>query len=197
MIVLHEVLAASRKTWKSPAYEHYTISLRRNETSAGEKLLYFVFKCKFDNASHPTISRPRSNTSWGTSNLINANKKCDSTRAVQPDASGSNSLSSADSNGPVPFSNAAFRALIALRSAASNRAFNEVKDPFFIQCIELLRPGTRVPSPSTVSDDVKFLHAKMCERVAEYFEVRTSRFILPPLINHAYVETRARSPCCN
>ncbi|KAJ6624792.1 hypothetical protein B0H10DRAFT_1668944, partial [Mycena sp. CBHHK59/15] len=51
-----------------------------------------------------------------------------------------------------------YRALVALRCASSHRPFNAVQDPYYLEEVELLRPGTKVPSPRTVSHDIHTLY---------------------------------------
>jgi hypothetical protein len=63
------------------------------------------------------------------------------------------------------------RAMIAIRCAVSRRPFNTVSDPFYLQEIELLRPGTQVPTPSTVSRDIQNIYQAGSDVVKEYFSV--------------------------
>ncbi|EPQ54971.1 hypothetical protein GLOTRDRAFT_24990, partial [Gloeophyllum trabeum ATCC 11539] len=62
------------------------------------------------------------------------------------------------------------RALVALRCASSYRPFNSVHDPFYVAEVELLRPGTKPPSSSTVSRDVRLIYAEGSKSVREYFK---------------------------
>ncbi|EIN06123.1 hypothetical protein PUNSTDRAFT_34754, partial [Punctularia strigosozonata HHB-11173 SS5] len=50
------------------------------------------------------------------------------------------------------------RALIALRCSASHRSFNSVLDADYRAEVEMLRPGTTLPSPLTVSRDAKAIY---------------------------------------
>ncbi|KZP09649.1 hypothetical protein FIBSPDRAFT_759663 [Athelia psychrophila] len=43
------------------------------------------------------------------------------------------------------------RAIIMMRCAMSRRPFNMIKDPFYLQEVQLLYPSTQLPSTSTVS----------------------------------------------
>ncbi|EIN05206.1 hypothetical protein PUNSTDRAFT_36609, partial [Punctularia strigosozonata HHB-11173 SS5] len=45
------------------------------------------------------------------------------------------------------------RALIALRCASSHRSFNSVLDADYRAKVEMLRPGTVLPSPLTILRD--------------------------------------------
>jgi len=77
-----------------------------------------------------------------------------------------------DTHQPLSYSHSKHRALIAARCAASKRPFNSVADPYYIQEVEMLRPGTKLPSPATVSWDLKSMYSVGAEVVREYFSVR-------------------------
>jgi hypothetical protein len=72
----------------------------------------------------------------------------------------------------VPFSPAAHRTLIAMRCAKNHRPFNSVLDEDYRTEVEMLRPGTIVPSPVTVSRDIKAIYVEMSKSVRNYFVVR-------------------------
>jgi hypothetical protein len=55
--------------------------------------------------------------------------------------------------------------------ATSNRPANSVNDKYYKKEVELLRPGTKLPSASTVGRDLKVLYFKGSEEVKEYFSV--------------------------
>ena len=76
-----------------------------------------------------------------------------------------------DTRQPLSYSYSNHRALIAARCAASKRPFNSVADPYYVQEVEMLRPGTKLPSPATVSRDVKAMYGVGAEVVREYFLV--------------------------
>ncbi|KIJ06879.1 hypothetical protein PAXINDRAFT_58178, partial [Paxillus involutus ATCC 200175] len=63
------------------------------------------------------------------------------------------------------------RALIAMCCAVSRRPFNIVKDAQYVQEVELLRPGTVIPSPTTVLRDVTKIYKEGAKQVKEYFKV--------------------------
>ncbi|KAI9456756.1 hypothetical protein HD554DRAFT_2114471 [Boletus coccyginus] len=58
-----------------------------------------------------------------------------------------------------------------MRCARSSRPFNVVNDPEYKEEVELLRPGTKLPSAQTVSDDVRLIYDKGSKFVKEYFSV--------------------------
>lgn len=70
-----------------------------------------------------------------------------------------------------PYSPAAHRALIALRCAKNNRPFNAVLDEDYQDEIRMLRPGTVLPSPITVSRDINEIYLEMSRHVKNYFTV--------------------------
>ncbi|KAJ7723015.1 hypothetical protein DFH07DRAFT_722484, partial [Mycena maculata] len=84
-----------------------------------------------------------------TGNLGKANAKCDKRRGVEGDT---NKDAQQDLHRSISkYTPAHHHALIALHCASSHRPFNTIRDPFYLEEIKLLRPGTSVPSPATVS----------------------------------------------
>ncbi|KAL1673132.1 hypothetical protein EV122DRAFT_223313 [Schizophyllum commune] len=102
-------------------------------------------------------------TSDGTQALISTAKACDKARGVSP---GTEEI-------PIVYSPIAHRAIIALRSATSHRPFNMVRDRFYTEEVQMLRPGTTLPSPATISSDVRHLYKGMAAELGEYLKVRT------------------------
>ncbi|KAI0045689.1 hypothetical protein FA95DRAFT_1495156, partial [Auriscalpium vulgare] len=102
-------------------------------------------------------------TSHGTTNMYNNAKRCDEVRGIR--------TSSSDTTDTIPYSPAAHRAVIALRSATSQRPFNMVADKYYAMEVNMLRPGTPLPAPTTVSEDIKALHVGLASDVKEYFSV--------------------------
>ncbi|KAI6018852.1 hypothetical protein EDC04DRAFT_2541711, partial [Pisolithus marmoratus] len=49
-------------------------------------------------------------------------------------------------------------AAIAMHCCVSKRPFNMVQDPHYVEEIQLLQPGTAIPSPATVSRDVNQIY---------------------------------------
>ena len=132
----------------------------------GDRYIDYIFACKFGAPHHPDQRRRRMNTKDGTTNLAKANSKCNAARgtAVQ----GSTPMPSYPT---VPYSVAAHRVLIALRCAASRRPFSSVTDPFYVLEVQMLRPGTILPSPSTISRDISAMYESGSILVKEYFQV--------------------------
>ncbi|EJD02978.1 uncharacterized protein FOMMEDRAFT_84858 [Fomitiporia mediterranea MF3/22] len=103
-------------------------------------------------------------TKNGTSLLLNSaiactNSRGHTTNATQP---------------PIIYSEAAHRTLIALRCAKSNRPFNFVKDCYYALEVAMLRPGVSLPSPDTVSSDIKAIYTGLSIQVRNYFKVSTN-----------------------
>lgn len=156
----------SRKHWRSAVYSHYNVSLERcSETQT----LTFRFTCRFDPTGHPSVTRARLATSHGTSNLDRGRKKCDKARGIK-----ANPSNDPQQQPTPPYSFAKHRVLIAARCASSRRPFNSVADPHYIQEVELLRPGTKLPSPATVSRDLNKMYEFGAGAVREYFSVSFS-----------------------
>ena len=70
-----------------------------------------------------------------------------------------------------PYSLAAHHTLIALQCAKNYRPFNFVLNEDYCAEIEMLRPGTILPGPQTVSRDIKSIYAEMSKNVQNYFKV--------------------------
>lgn len=161
----------SRKTWKSAVYGHYNISLECCNTT---HTLTFQFTCRFDPTEHASLTHARAATSQGTSNLERGRHKCDKAHGVDPSTSGNN----IQLQPPPQYSYAKYRAFIAAHCASSRRPFNSVADPHYIQEVEMLRPGTKLPSPATVSRDVNRMYEVGVDVVQKYFSVCFSHYSL-------------------
>ncbi|KAK6971893.1 putative AC transposase [Favolaschia claudopus] len=59
-----------------------------------------------------------------------------------------------------------------LRCACLKRAFNEIEDSWYRMEVQLLRPGTVVPSADTVAEDVQRLYVSLAHEVKKYFLTR-------------------------
>ncbi|KAF8151170.1 hypothetical protein K438DRAFT_1512742, partial [Mycena galopus ATCC 62051] len=110
-------------------------------------------------------------TSEGTKNLKRTLEQCCDRRGVDPGGDTSKNAQQDLFQSVSRYTPARHRALIALRCASSHRPFNSVRDEFYLEEVELLRPGTHVPSPITVSRDVQTLYKEGSRRVKEYFKV--------------------------
>jgi hypothetical protein len=152
-------------SWRSPAYDHYTISLIRAYHSDGitPRVLQFQFNCRFGNMKHVKI-RDRMKTSDGTKRLLSSANTCDNERGVSPLK---NALVSSDTSRST-YSPVRHRTLIALRAVSSHRAMNFVNDVFYQREVEMFRPGTSIPSPSTVSRDINNLYEHGSRYVSRY-----------------------------
>lgn len=153
--------AASAKTWKSPVYGHYHVSIKRIEDNE-ERYIDFIFTCKYGASNHPPQRRRQMGTKDGTGNLHKTLLKCSG--QIQP---------AIESHSPkdLLYSPAAHRALIALRCATSRRPFNSVSDPLYACEVQMLHPGTKLPSPSTVSRDISMMYESGSNVVKQYFSV--------------------------
>ena len=163
--------AASAKTWKSPAYDHYHVSMKRIE--GNDPHIDFIFTCKYGALNHPPQRRRRMATKDGTGNLHRAIGKC----SEKPQL-----VTGPHPTDDIPYSPAAHRALIALRCAMSKRPFNSVSDPLYAREVQMLRPGTKLPSPSTVSRDIAAMYENGSNIVKQYFSVSLHVCTIPSLI---------------
>jgi hypothetical protein len=161
VIMLQSLLAASRAVWRSEVYDHYDVSLIRECAEDGSPHhLNFIFTCKMYPTTH-SHTRARSKTSGGTSNLQLGVAQCNKRHGI--------SSTQVSKSGP-PYSEAAHRALIALRCAKNHRPFNSVLDDDYQTEVQMLRPGTKVPHPMTVSRDVNAMYFEMSKHVRNYFQ---------------------------
>lgn len=147
------------KSWKSKVYDHYEVSLEWCHATCS---LTFQFTCHHNPSRHPSLTCAWLDTSQGTSNLDHTRRKCMKVNTTAEDGP-------SDTCKLLLYSYLKHRALIATRCAASKRPFNSVTDPYYIQEVEMLRPGTKLPSPAMVFQDIKLMYG--AEVVCEYFLV--------------------------
>jgi hypothetical protein len=160
---------AAVKSWKSPVYSHYNVTLRRDVDDDNEEsplAMFFVFTCKTDPAQHKPHFRPREKTSEGTANLKLGAEKCNERNGLVGAA-----LVLDDRSTAPAYSVAAHRALIALRCAKNHRPFNSILDEDYQMEVQMLRPGTILPHPITVSRDIRTIYVEMAKKVRDYFKV--------------------------
>ena len=70
-------VAAAKTTWRSDAYDHYSVSLQCNFGSKGEPLsLSYVLRSKSHLDKHPVLVWPHSKTAEGTSNMLKGMNTC-------------------------------------------------------------------------------------------------------------------------
>jgi hypothetical protein len=125
-----------------------------------------VFTCKTHPADHKPHFRPRNKTGEGTSNLQSAITQCfERWGGNRP---GDAKVAQA---AVIPYTEAAHRALIALRCAKNHRPFNSVLDEDYQAEVNMLRPGTKLPHPTTVSRDIQAIYLDMSMHVRNYFQV--------------------------
>ncbi|KAJ7933205.1 hypothetical protein B0H13DRAFT_1592562, partial [Mycena leptocephala] len=108
----------------------------------------------------------------GTKNLQRSMEQCCKKRGVAADVDSSKGSQQDLFRSVSRYTPAHHRALVALRCARSHRPFNSVKDELYLEEVELLRPGTHVYSPSTVSRDVQTLYLEGSKQVKQYFKVQ-------------------------
>jgi hypothetical protein len=140
--------------------------------------MIFVFTCKNHPTTHEPHERERSKTSAGTSNLKNTAQKCDKEQGIVAPLAPTATYATA-------YSAAAHRAIIALRCATDHRPFNSVADKYYKMEVELLRPGTKIPAPTTVSLDIKHLYLELSKGVREYFKV-CIKYVSLHIIDHVF-----------
>ncbi len=70
----------------------------------------------------------------------------------------------------IPYTKAAHRALIVLRCAKNHRPFNSVLDKDYQAEVNMLRPGTKLPHPTTISRDIQAIYLDMSQHIRSYFQ---------------------------
>ncbi|EJD07937.1 uncharacterized protein FOMMEDRAFT_39481, partial [Fomitiporia mediterranea MF3/22] len=58
-----------------------------------------------------------------------------------------------------------------LQCARNNHPFNHVKDKYYIAEVDMLWPGTLIPSPATIFKDIKHVYEGLSVKVCNYFKV--------------------------
>ncbi|KAL1713073.1 hypothetical protein EV715DRAFT_212374, partial [Schizophyllum commune] len=99
-------------------------------------------------------------TGDGTNQLLRTARDCDKERGIVH-----RTLT------PLSYSHIAHRTLIALRCAVNHRPFEIVRDPFYIQEMQMLHPGIKLPSPKTVARDVRRLYKGLAKHFQVYLRV--------------------------
>jgi hypothetical protein len=133
-----------------------------------------VFTCKTHPTEHKPHFRPRKKTGKGTSNLQSGITQCFERRGENRPGDAREAQVTA-----IPYTEAAHRALIALRCAKNHRPFNSVLDEDYQAEVNMLRPGTKLPHPATVSRDIQAIYLDMSKHIRDYFEVRFTVSSLP------------------
>ncbi|KAF8965912.1 hypothetical protein BDZ97DRAFT_1658276 [Flammula alnicola] len=122
-----------------------------------------IFTCKTHPQNHTSVrTRLRGKSGDGTSNLQKDVDTClrkQGRERVKP------------APAAIPYSEAAHRALIALRCAKNARPINSVLDEDYKLEVEMLRPGTKLPSPMTVQRDLLYIYEQASIAVKNYFLV--------------------------
>jgi hypothetical protein len=147
--------AASVEKWRSKTYQHYNVSLQ-HVVEGGLRHIQFVFKCKFDETKHEPHKHLRMKTGDSTTNLQKSASVCDALRGVAAPATVATLTS---------YTLAAYHTVIAIRSATRNHLFNAVTDIYYKMEVEMLRPGTVIPHPTTVLQDIKHLYVELSKTV--------------------------------
>ena len=125
----------------------------------------YVFTCKNHPENHlggPLI-RTRAKTGDGTTNLQKGVDICLKKLGVVCEKKHDETT--------IPYSPEAHRALIAVRCAKSSCPINSVLDEDYQREVQMLRPGTKLPSPHTVQRDLINIYTHMSIFVLNYFLV--------------------------
>jgi len=160
---------AALATWHSDAYKHFNISLQHDfDPEGAPHELLFIFMCKAHLTQHKPHFRPHKKTSEGTSNLqsgITQLECFEHQGEIRPDDA------RVAWETAIPYTAAAHRALIALHCVKNHPPFNSVLDEDYKAEVNMLRPGTKLPHPATVSRDIQAIYVDMSPHICNYFQV--------------------------
>ncbi|CAE6455658.1 unnamed protein product, partial [Rhizoctonia solani] len=164
-----EIIDAASASWRSIAYGHYEVSLEQRFDHDGNFIkLVFVFHCKHKEPKHDPVMRDRLRTGDGTRNLLSTARACDNRRGVPSgvDPTGRVSIIGSD----LEFSEALHVALLAIECARDHRPFSSVTSDLRQAEVQLLRPGTQLPTAATISNYVRRIYIGASVDVAEYLQ---------------------------
>jgi hypothetical protein len=158
------IAEASLRSWTSTVYDHYTLSLERHYTEDGlPSHIDFIFTCRMHPENHPEPKiRARMKSATGTTTLAKDVSMCEKKQGIDHPKPTST---------PTPYSEARHRALIALRCAKQARPINMILDDDYRQEVEMLRPGTVTPHPTTTHRDLINIYTHMSNHVFNFFTV--------------------------
>lgn len=154
------VLAAVRRTWRSPVYDHYNVYLERRLTLAGapDRLL-IRFECKFDPLHHTSQYRDRGGTSTGAQNLSNSANKCNERRSAPRPRS------------KDQFSETKHRALVIMMAAIQRMPPGSFVNPLYYEMVTLLRPGVKPFTEEGLTQDIENIYSTSLPAVARHLQV--------------------------
>lgn len=154
------------RSWTSAVYDHYTVSLERRVTEDNlPSHIDFIFTCCTHPEHHPEPRiRARQKSGHGTTSLAKDVLMCEKKQGIQHPKSSSTTT-------PPHYSDARYRALLALRCAKQARPINMILDDDYQEEVEMLRPGTVVPHPTTVHRDLINIYTHMSQHVYNFFAV--------------------------
>jgi len=164
IIITSNIAEASLRSWTSTVYDHYTVSLERHVTVDNlPSHLHFIFTCRTHPENHTEPqSRARQKSGHGTTTLAKDVTMCQKKQGINHAKS---------TSAVIPYSEAYYRALIALRCAKQARPINMVLDEDYRMEAVMLRPGIVVPHPTTVHHDLINIYTHMSQHVYNFFAV--------------------------
>jgi hypothetical protein len=140
--------------------------IKAQQKRAAEQVLSFVFICKDHpelHSSGPIIRARKKGGADGTSNLQKGVDSCLRKRGIE--------LQKNTSTDAIPYSESGHHVLIAMQCAKQSWPINSVLDEDYLQEVEMLRPGTKVPHATTVQRDLIHIYEHASTWVMNYFLV--------------------------
>ncbi|THH18573.1 hypothetical protein EUX98_g8934, partial [Antrodiella citrinella] len=149
-----QALDAQMKKWTSAAYKHFHEPEIVHTFHKGEEVVQYKFMCKVDDSSSTIQSVMRVCWDDSTSNLRRHIRICDEKCGAKTGQSNITDFAQGST-----YSKAEFRFVISLWIARRHRPHVIVQDPELLHLFRMLYAKVEVPSPSTVSRDVREIFA--------------------------------------
>ncbi|KAH7335922.1 hypothetical protein B0J17DRAFT_546202, partial [Rhizoctonia solani] len=101
-------------------------------------------------------------TGAGTTALLYSAQSCDAGHGI---------LTTTPTGPPKSYSPSYHCAILALWGTHLHHSFDLLTDKFHQAEVEHLRPGTKLPLSTTLSQDIKLIHVQYVPKIWEYFKV--------------------------
>ncbi|KAG8688792.1 hypothetical protein FRC11_004751 [Ceratobasidium sp. 423] len=166
-----EIIDAAQASWCSVAYGHYVVHLKQWFDHEGNFIkLVFVFYCKHNELKHDPIMHDRLQTGDSTHNLLSTARACNDRHGVSAVAESSAGVSLLGSD--VEFSEVLHIALLAIECTRDHHPFSSVTSDLRQAEVQLLHPGTQLPTAATISNYICHIYARASVDVAKYLQLR-------------------------
>ena len=159
---------AARKIWQSNVYDHYvtTVNCICDPFSSQPERIEFIFTCRTHPENHQQpLHHDWSKTGDGTTKFLKDIQMCEEKQGIYQPQPAPKAVPY------TPETHHAVCALIALHCAKHSHPINSIFDDNYHIEVEMLRPGTVLPHPTTVRCDLIDIYIHMSTFVMNYFMV--------------------------